>query len=84
MKPREAITRQCVECVGKSARIEKCKGHTCDPPCPFYPLRLGKERASVKIIRTFCLECMCGSYDAVSYCPSETCNLYKFRMGRRW
>ena len=86
MTPREAITAQCKECVGSIKEIKDCKGDKpllYDKPCPFFPLRLGKGRSSVKLIRKYCLSCMCGSHDAVRYCPSEKCNLYYFRFGKK-
>ena len=49
----------------------------------FFPLRLKKGRASMKIIRKLCLGCMQGSSNFVTYCPSEKCNLYYFRLGKK-
>ncbi len=86
MTPREAITAQCKECVWNPKEIENCRGNKpllSNNPCPFFPLRLGKGRASMKILRSFCLQCMCGSHDAVRYCPSEKCILYYFRFGKK-
>ena len=36
----------------------------------------------VKAIRTFCLECSCGSTAEVKDCPRQVCPLYPFRMGK--
>ena len=83
MKPREAITKQCIECVGGAKYVEGCMGDTCKPPCLFFSLRLGKGRAGMKLIRELCKDCMCSNTNAIEFCPSEQCNLYEFRLGRR-
>ncbi len=86
MRPREAITAQCKEGVGSIKEIEDCKGDKpllSNKPCASIPLRLGKSRSSDNLIRKYCLSCMCGSHDAVRYCPSEKCNLYYFRFGKK-
>ncbi len=86
MTPREAITAFCKECVGSYTEIKECRGDQPlykDDPCPFFPLRLGKGRASMKKIRKLCLGCMQGSSSFVTYCPSEKCILYFFRFGKK-
>lgn len=49
-------------------------------PCPFHPYRNGK-RPPIKVIRSFCLECMGGSSKFVSECSTKDCFLYPYRMG---
>lgn len=36
----------------------------------------------IKAIRLFCLECCGGSSNEVKLCPSTTCQLYPFRLGK--
>lgn len=36
----------------------------------------------IKAIRLFCLECCGGSSNEVKLCPSTTCSLYPFRLGK--
>lgn len=36
----------------------------------------------VKAIREKCLDCCCGQVKEVRLCPSETCALWPYRMGK--
>lgn len=86
MTPSQAVKRQCIECLGlpqyNRTEIEACQGDTCKAgPCPLYSYRLGK-RISVKVFRQFCIECMGGQRHLVADCPSRSCVLYPYRMGR--
>lgn len=36
----------------------------------------------MRAIRLKCLDCMCGSANEVSMCPSISCPLYRFRFGK--
>lgn len=36
----------------------------------------------MKAIRAKCLDCMCDQVNEVKLCPSESCPLYPFRMGK--
>lgn len=36
----------------------------------------------IRAIRAKCLDCMCGSANEVSLCPSENCPLWAFRFGK--
>ena len=80
MTPGDAIRKQCIECYGGVF----AEVHTCDAGkmCVFHKYRLGRGRPSVKIIRKFCLNCMCGSYEAVKDCTTEDCTLYPYRFGK--
>ncbi len=36
----------------------------------------------LKAIRAKCLDCMCNQQSEVKLCPSESCPLYPFRLGK--
>lgn len=36
----------------------------------------------IKAIRAKCLDCCCGSANEVKLCPSPSCPLYPFRLGK--
>lgn len=84
MTPGEAIHKHCVECVGTGYQIKECKGDKLldGTECLFFKYRLGKGRPSVKIIRKFCLHCMCGSSQAVLECATKSCFLFPYRLGK--
>ncbi len=42
----------------------------------------GKKRTPLRAIREKCLDCVCGSSQEVSLCPSGDCPLWAFRFGR--
>lgn len=42
----------------------------------------GKKRTPLRAIREKCLDCVCGSSQEVSLCPSRGCPLWAFRFGR--
>ena len=45
--------------------------------------KLSDERMTpMKAIRAKCLDCMCGSAEEVKRCPSISCSLFRFRLGR--
>lgn len=80
MTPGEAIRKQCVECNGGNF----AEVHLCDAgkQCTFHKYRLGRGRPSVKLMRKFCMECMCNSYDAVRECSTEDCTIHPYRFGK--
>jgi len=96
--PGKAIHRHCVECVDSPFEVAKCGGERMlgqgdeSGACYLFPYRLGKGRPSVKTIRKFCLECQGGNSSrkvqvqdvriGVKSCPSESCVLWRFRMGK--
>jgi len=84
MTPGEAIHKHCVQCVGTGYQIEDCKGNKLldGTACLFFKYRQGKGRPSVKIIRKFCLHCMCGSSQAVLECSTKSCLLFPYRLGK--
>ena len=88
MTPLGAIRKVCVACVGSPYDVPDCGGNKClgvqgdeNEVCYLFPFRLGRGRPSVKLIRKFCLECMCGSSKLVAECGS-TCPLHPYRFGK--
>lgn len=80
MTPGETIRKQCVECCGGVvSEIPTCDA---SKTCVFHKYRMGRGRPSVKLMRKFCLDCMCGSYEAVKDCTTPTCIVYPYRFGR--
>ena len=83
LTPRKAIRQICIDCVEGAREVKVCQGDKLfDGPCLFYPYRLGKGRPSVKLIRKYCLYCMCGSPKLVRHCPSKACPLLRYRFGK--
>lgn len=89
MTPGKAIRSVCVACVGSAHEVRDCRGNDClngqgdeGGVCYFYQYRMGRGRASVKLIRKFCLECMNGSKRLVRECPSLLCPLHQYRFGK--
>jgi len=87
--PKKAVRKFCVECVGGIRQTEKCGGDKLlnktdgvKGVCYFYKFRNGIGRPSVGLIRKFCLECMNGARALVSDCPTETCPIHPYRMGK--
>ena len=86
LKPKDAICSYCTQCLGlkqfKFEAINGCQGAKLpDGPCPFYPFRLGR-RAPIKVIREFCLDCMCHDLKSVRECPAKNCECYPYRLGK--
>ena len=86
LTPGEAKRKLCVQCIGgaqfNSRENDSCEGDKAKTgPCPIYPYRNGK-RMSVKMFRKFCLNCMGGSYDAISECTTEDCLAFEYRFGK--
>lgn len=85
--PKQAIRRQCVECVQSPYEVENCGGDRMigqgdeNNVCYFWPYRNGMGRPSVKIIRKFCLECMGGNKSLVADCTTKDCPVHPFRFG---
>jgi hypothetical protein len=84
--PGEAKRKLCVQCIGgaqfNSREIDSCEGDRSKTgPCTIYPYRNGK-RMSVKVFRKFCLNCMGGSYDAISECTTEDYPAFEYRFGK--
>jgi len=84
--PLETIRSFCLSCNAEnSAEVRRCDADGKTPgfdPCPLHRYRMGRGRPSVKIIRKFCLQCMCGSREFVSTCTTTDCFLFPFRLGR--
>jgi hypothetical protein len=85
--PSRTIWAHCHCCVQsrKDSDVENCTGHivfATGKPCPFYEYRTGNKRASVKIMRKFCLECGGGSKEAVKECSINDCLIHPFRFGK--
>lgn len=92
----ESIRKHCVECVDSTHAVKDCQGDKMldagsggNHKCVFFKYRLGKGRATVKMVRKECLWCCGGSGtrnktagENVDMCPSNQCNLYLFRMGK--
>lgn len=86
LTPGEAKHKLCVQCIGgaqfNSHAVNNCGGDKAKTgACPIYPYRNGV-RMSVKVFRKFCLNCMGGSYDAISECTTEDCPAFKYRFGK--
>jgi hypothetical protein len=80
---RRLIRGVCLDCVGGAREVKGCQGDKGETgSCPFYEYRLGKGRASVKLARKFCLQCMNGHVVMVKECDSKRCPLVPYRMGR--
>lgn len=85
--PSKIIRAFCHCCVQsrKDSDVENCTGHivfATGKPCPFYEYRTGGKRASVKLMRKFCIECMGGSKEAVKECSTSDCLIHPFRFGK--
>ena len=86
--PQKAIRAICKQCVGTAHQIEDCGGKriiigSSEKTCQFYRYRTGKGngRPSVKLIRSYCIDCMGGRLSYVRECMSMTCPLHPYRMG---
>ena len=87
LSPKTAIRYRCLGCSSYSpAEVRFCKFGAGETACALYPHRLGKKRGysppSLKSIRAHCLSCCGGSTTEVKLCPSETCALHPYRIGR--
>lgn len=85
--PSKTIRAFCHCCVQsrKDSDVENCTGHivfTTGKPCPFYEYRMGGKRASVKLMRKFCIDCMGGSKEDVKECSTNDCLIHPFRFGK--
>jgi len=85
--PQQTIRAYCHYCVQSrsDADVENCTGHivhATGKPCPLYEYRMGCKRASVKIMRKFCLQCMGGSKDFVRECETIDCPIHLFWFGK--
>src|SRR5450759_3482512 len=83
--PSQTIQAQCHSCVHSrsDSEVENCTGSlvfATKKPCSFYEYRMGKKRPSVKIMRTYCLECMGGSKEAVKECSTIDCLIYPLSL----
>ena len=84
MTPSQAIRKTCLDCVGWASKVKDCQGDKLNlGPCPFYPHRMGKGRAPLRVIRRYCLACMNGQILLVRDCASKTCPLQPYRRGKR-
>ena len=86
MTPTQTVRAYCTHCLGmpqfNREMVRDCQGNTAyQGSCPLYPYRLGK-RISVKVFRSFCLQCMGGNRDFVRECDTESCPIYPYRMGK--
>jgi hypothetical protein len=89
MTPLKAVKAFCVGCVGSISLVKTCDGNKMigshcgkNKICHFFPFRMGVGRPSLKIIRQFCVHCMGGAPSLVRECPSKTCPVWSYRMGR--
>lgn len=85
--PSRTIRTHCHYCVQSrsDSEVENCTGYsvfTTGKPCSFYEYRLGKKRASVKVLRKFCLDCMGGNKEAIRECSTCDCLIHPFRFGK--
>jgi hypothetical protein len=82
--PKETIIAQCLRCTGnRKQEVVSCDGN--DPAyhqCAFHPYRTGDKRASVKVMRQFCLQCMSGSKEFVMECTTTDCLIHPYRFGK--
>jgi len=85
LSPKKAVRAYCKHCVGGAgindiiecdANDERC--HI----CPIHPIRIGRGRVSVKIIRKFCLQCSGWSTRFVRECDVSGCAFHPFRLGK--
>ena len=90
MNPVTACRKYCLECVGWArSEVERCTANKTAPhwpkPCPIYPYRMGTtdkpDKAVLRSIRVFCLDCQGGDVRAVQKCDSAKCSLFPFRFG---
>ncbi|MEE9913673.1 MAG: hypothetical protein K4571_18335 [Deltaproteobacteria bacterium] len=85
--PARTLHAKCHYCVQSRSDpdVENCTGYivfATGKPCPFYEYRMGNKRPSVKVMRTYCLECMGGSKTAVKECGTEDCLIHPYRFGK--
>ncbi len=85
--PQQSILLRCLDYRETRGEIANCE---CGPgsrePCSLWLFRMGRKCGSgfkLKAIRAYCLWGMCGSSQEVKLCPSETCRLWPYRLGRR-
>ena len=86
LTPGQAKRKLCIQCVGtsqfNSGLVKDCgRDKAGTGPCPIFKYRIG-ERMSVKVFRKFCLNCMAGSFDAISECTTIDCPAYEYRFGK--
>jgi hypothetical protein len=82
--PGQTIRKYCLDCCETSAEVRECQGDKqFGGECVFYRYRLGRGRPLLRVIRTFCLQCMNGSVPLVNKCSSKTCPLIPYRRGKR-
>ena len=82
----EAIRLFCQQCTNsnQSKVIKDCGGEmvlATKKPCALFKYRL-KGRGTLSAIRRNCVECMGGSFNAVSECQTFDCPLHDFRTGK--
>lgn len=95
MTPKETVRKFCVICAGGYPNAlmapHDCGGDKClstgdeNHVCWFFPYREGKKGVKLRIIKTFCKECMGGNAhyrEDVDLCPSRDCPVYEFRNGK--
>lgn len=86
--PSQTIQAYCHYCVQsrKNSDVENCGGYmvlATGKPCTYNEYRMGNKRASVRIMRRYCLDdCMKGSKEAVRECTTVDCLNYPFRFGK--
>ncbi len=79
LTPGETIRKRCVNCCGNNyANVRSCDAKS---KCPFHKYRLGTGRPSVKVLRKFCLLCMCEVSKAVQDCLQTNCEMFEYRFG---
>ena len=43
---------------------------------------MGNSKTPLQAIRSYCLECSCGSANTVKECSADDCSLYPYRFGK--
>ena len=81
--PIKAIGKRCMDCA------EGCRTNCPSKDCILYNLRKGRRPRNIedktptlKVIRKYCLWCMCDNSNEVELCPSKDCPLHPFRFGK--
>lgn len=80
LSPGEVVRAYCRDCVGSERFNDDIRDCT-ESECAFHPYRNGR-RVSVKVHRRFCLQCANGSHDYVANCPTRSCPVWPYRMGK--
>ena len=81
--PKKVIEASCLHCNGGiKEEVEKCIPDPKFHVCAAHGYLLGQEKASPKMIRKLCLQCMGGSRALVRECKTADCFRHPYRMGK--